>query len=313
MNTLKKRNYQTEDDYWRIREFLRRVYLRNGRHELSWQAYRMDYNRWHAIANIKPYRMEDYFFLWETPDGQVGAVLHPEEPGEVFLQLDPDLRTPELLDQMFDIAERSQTIPTTDGRRKLRVWINPQDRELSERVKGRGYFQRGLCEHQRRRPLTDSIPAVPLAEGYTLRSLGDADELPKRSWVSWQAFHPDEPDENYRGWEWYHNIQRIPLYRRDLDLVAVAPDGTHAAFCTVWFDDVTRTGAFEPVGTAAQHQRKGLSRALMTEGLRRLQKLGATLATVGSYSPAAHALYEAMGFTEYDLGEGWVKESPASV
>jgi hypothetical protein len=43
----------------------------------------------------------------------------------------------------------------------------------------------------------------------------------------------------------------------------------------------------------------------MVEGLRRLQRLGATLATVGSYSAEAGALYAAVGFTEYDLLERW--------
>jgi hypothetical protein len=112
-----------------------------------------------------------------------------------------------------------------------------------------------------------------------VRALGEVEELPARSWASWRAFHPDEPDERYQGWEWYHNIQRIPLYRRDLDVVAVAPNGEIASFCTVWFDDVTRTGVFEPVGTAPEHQRRGLGKAVMCEGLQ-----------------------------EYDLSEPWARE-----
>ncbi len=104
------------------------------------------------------------------------------------------------------------------------------------------------------------------------------------------------------------NVRRVPLYRRELDLVAVASDGEFAAFCTVWFDSVTRTAVFEPVGTHPNHQKRGLGKAVMSEGLRRAQKLEATLATVSSYSPAAHALYESVGFTEVDLLEPWVKE-----
>jgi hypothetical protein len=46
----------------------------------------------------------------------------------------------------------------------------------------------------------------------------------------------------------------------------------------------------------------------MAEGLRRLQRLGATQAMVSSYSPEARALYSAVGFTEYDLSEPWIKE-----
>ncbi len=108
--------------------------------------------------------------------------------------------------------------------------------------------------------------------------------------------------------KWYRNVQRAPLYRRDLDLVAQADDGELAAFCTLWFDDVTRSAAFEPVGTHPNHQRRGLGKALMTEGLRRVRDLGATLCTVGSYSESAGALYAAIGFTAFELNTPWVKE-----
>jgi len=72
--------------------------------------------------------------------------------------------------------------------------------------------------------------------------------------------------------------------------VAVAPDSKYAAFCTIWFDDVTRSAYFEPEGTAPQQQRCGLGKAVMCKGLRRLKRMGATLPFVGSYMPPAHAL-----------------------
>jgi len=45
------RPYQTEDDYWRIRSFLREVFLFNGRREHSWHVARLDYWRWHLVVN----------------------------------------------------------------------------------------------------------------------------------------------------------------------------------------------------------------------------------------------------------------------
>jgi mycothiol synthase len=116
-----------------------------------------------------------------------------------------------------------------------------------------------------------------------VRALGEINELPLRSWVSWKEFHLDEPDEDYGGWEWYLNVQHAPLYRLDLDLVVVAADSEFASFCTVWFDDVNLTGAFESVGTAPAYQQRGLGKTVMSEGLRRLKKLGAKTAHVGSY------------------------------
>jgi GNAT superfamily N-acetyltransferase len=234
--------------------------------------------------------------------------LNPEGPGEAFFQVHPGLRTPELEGDMLRVAEEHLSSPGSDGRRRLRVWTDAQDELRQGVLIGCGYVRRGSPEYQRRRALEVPIPDAQPAPGYTVRALGDVEELPARSWVSWRAFHPDEPDERYQGWEWYHNIQRIPLYRRDLDVVAVAPNGETASFCTVWFDDVTRTGVFEPVGTAPEHQRRGLGKAVMCEGLRRLKRLGAVMAYVGSYSPEAHALYASVGFTAYDLSEPWVRE-----
>jgi len=300
--------YQDEDDYWRIREFLRVVFRLNDRRELSWQAYRFDYCRWHVFENIVHCRMEEVVFIWETAEGQIAAVLNPEGKGEVFLQVHPNLRTPQLEDEMLDVAENHLASPGPSGRRKLRAWANEHDDLRQDILTRRGYNKDDRPECQRRRPMSIPIPDVPVAPGYAVRALGDVEEIPPRSLVSWRAFHPDEPDDRYEGWDWYYSVQRAPLYRRDLDIVAVAPNGEFASFCTVWFDDVTRTGAFEPVGTAPMHHRRGLGRAVMCEGLRRLKRMGATMAYVGSYSPEAHALYASVGFTEYDRSEPWAKE-----
>lgn len=81
-----------------------------------------------------------------------------------------------------------------------------------------------------------------------------------------------------------------------------------AAFCTIWFDDVTRSAYFEPVATVPAHRRRDLGKALLTEGLRRLQRMGATRAFVGGQSPAANALYRSVMGPKYELYEPWVKE-----
>jgi GNAT superfamily N-acetyltransferase len=145
-----------------------------------------------------------------------------------------------------------------------------------------------------------------LAPGYTVRSLRE-DEIPARGLAAWKTTRSDEPYDDFVGWQWLFNVYQAPLYRRDLDIVAVAASGEVASFCTLWFDDVTRSGFFEPVGTAQEHQRRGLARAVMSKALHRLQKMGATLALVSSYTSPAHELYASLGFLDYDLSEPWVK------
>ena len=242
-------------------------------------------------------KLEDVITLWEL-NGQIVAMLNPDTPGEAFFQIHPRFRDEVSMSEMLDVAENKLLKANDAGNRELIVWVNAADDSTKQLLTERGYARsRFLAEHMRRRFFSDPTPDSTTPGGYSIRALGDESELPARSWLSWKAFHPDEPDEKYQGWEWYKNVQRVPLYRRDLDIVAVADNGELAAFCTVWFDDVTRTAVFEPVGTHPDHQKRGLGKAVMSEGLRRAEQLGATLATVNSYGTAAHALYESMGFT----------------
>jgi GNAT superfamily N-acetyltransferase len=300
------RRYQTEDDYWRIRAFLREVFQRNGRWERSWHVARLDYWRWHGIMNLGDGSLEQDVYLWETGDGQLAGVLNREGAGDAHLQVHPYLRTAELEDEMMSIAEAHLSIPRQNGR-SVTIWADHGDTQRLEILKRRGYKRGKWAEHQWRRDLEAPIADVPVAEGYVVRALGDVDELPARSWASWRAFHPDAPDEDYEGWEWYLNVQAAPLYRRDLDLVAATEAGEIVAFTTIWYDDATRSAYFEPVGTRPGHQRRGLARAVMTEGLRRLQRMGATRAFVGGYEPGPNALYRAVMSPQHDVSEQWLK------
>lgn len=95
------------------------------------------------------------------------------------------------------------------------------------------------------------------------------------------------------------------MYRRDLDIVAVAPDGSHASFCTLWYDDVTRSGYFEPVGTDPDHQRRGLAKAVMFEAMRRIRRMGAVQVSVGGTPDPANALYASVMQPDYFALRGW--------
>jgi GNAT superfamily N-acetyltransferase len=282
--------------------------LLNDCHDFSWSILRWDYWVWHVNMNICHFNLEEVVFVWES-DGQIVAMLNPDTNGEAFFQMHPADRSDDLLCEMLDIAESRLPNRNADGTQSLLAWVNAEDVRFKDLLTQRGFARsKYKAEHMRRRSFTQPVLATVPSNGYTVRALGDESELPARSWLSWKVFHPDEPDEKYKGWEWYKNVQRVPLYNHDLDIVAVASDGELAAFCTVWYDSVTRTAEFEPVGTHPNHQRRGLGKAVMSEGLRCAQALGATLASVSSYGDGAHALYASMGFTEFDLLEPWIKE-----
>ncbi|MGD2028012.1 MAG: GNAT family N-acetyltransferase [Anaerolineales bacterium] len=309
---LRKRNFQFEEDYWRLRTFLRDVTLRNDLQQLSWCAARLDYWRWHVAPITDQKQDEAAIFLWETPGGEIAAALNPEDKGEAFLQIHPDHQSPKLLDAMIESAEAHLYRTTEENKKRLVVWAHEHD-SVREAVLAERGFQKlenpDWQERQRQRWLEQPLPGVKPAEGYTIRSLGGAEEIPSRSWASWRAFHPDSPDEDYQGWDWYPvNIQTQPMYRRDLDIVAIAPDGEVAAFTTLWYDDVTRCGYFEPVGTVPELQRKGLGKAVMVEGMRRIKEMGALAVSVSGFSVPANKLYAAVVSEDCLVNIPWVKE-----
>jgi GNAT superfamily N-acetyltransferase len=301
---LHMRKYRDEEDIWRTRSFLREAFLANDRREISWPLGRFDYWRWHSVANCG---QSLDLSLWETSKGEIAAVLISESGGgDAFLNVHPDVRTAALEEEMVAVAEKHLASPSPRGP-ALIVPAREGDTLREGVLAARGYKTFDHWEDQRRLGLSGPLPEGPVPDGYTVRALGGPEEIPSRVWASWRAFHPDEPDEAYEGWGWYEKLQQAPLYRRDLDIVAVAPTGEVAAFCIMWYDDATRSGYFAPVGTAPEHQGRGLGRAVMAEAVRRLAAMGAVTMHIGGYDPIPKKLYASIGGPDVVRSMSWGK------
>lgn len=305
---LSQRCLNEADDYWRVRNFLRQVFLHNGRLEHSWHIARLDYWRWHLIATcqVTP-PVEQVTTAWETETGELAAVMHPYGGGEIRVHIHPHIRGPQLEAEIFDCAWDRYAEETEHGKFLIApVFANDVLRQ--ETLSSLGFSKQPGWNHHYWRDLIAPIPVLPAPDGYHLRSMGDESEHAARSWCSWRAFHSDEPASNYDGdFSWYRNLQSAPLYRRDLDIVAVAPDGAMAAFCTIYYDDYTRSAVTVLVGTAAEHWRRGLGKSVLIEGLRRLQRLGCTRVFSTANEQPADALYRSV-MTNMKVTDTWVKE-----
>jgi len=298
-----------EDDFWRVRNFLREVFLLNDRLEHSWNVARLDYWRWHYILTCNICKsVEAGMALCENADGKIIAALNHLGGSELRLHVHPQFYSADLEHEMLTYAEKNYFATTEDGRRYIHLPIFEDDTRRQELVQSRGYKKQPGWGHHYRRDLTAPLPVPPTPSGYNIRSMGDESEHASRSWCSWRAFHSDEPNSNYDGdYSWYANLQSAPLYRRDLDVVAAAPDGSIAAFCTIYYDDYTRSAVTVLVGVAAEHWRRGLGKAVMTEGLKRLQQLGCTRVFSTAHEEPADALYHSM-LKEMKVTDTWLKE-----
>jgi mycothiol synthase len=146
------------------------------------------------------------------------------------------------------------------------------------------------------RSLDKPIPESVLPTGSQVRAVVEAGEVSDRAaahrevWQPWTDGNVSDDD--------YARFMRLPGYHRDLDVVAVTPEGVITAFVNGWIDPVNRIGDFGSVGARPAYRRQGLMRAVLLEGLRRLKASGMDRVCVstGVSNIPAIRLYESIGF-----------------
>ncbi len=132
----------------------------------------------------------------------------------------------------------------------------------------------------------DSRPAVsPLADGYRLFTRLERAGCPHH------MVSRNGPDTERR-------LNETSLYRPDLDLVVVDRNDDDAAYALFWMDPATATGLVEPMRTEDAHQRQGLARHVLIQGLERLAAAGAKRIKIcfEAANPASKHLYLSVGF-----------------
>ncbi len=278
---------------------------------------------WFEAPGLQP---ERDIRLWEDGNGRViaFAMLHvrPDEAyagGYLNWQAHPEVRESGIEDDLFAwVEERAREGGHEHGLpADVRPFTSQADTYMNPQLEKHG-FQVVRYFFQMRRPLKDGdpIPEPQFPEGYTLRHVAnDADvekwvEMFNLSFIDHWDFHPATVERRkYR--------MSATSYRPDRDLVAVAPDGTFAAFClcTIYDDFNTRNnvseGWIDVLGTRRGFRKIGLGRAMLLEGLKKLNDNGIADAMLGvdAENPTgALGLYERAGFTRYKTGLAYRKE-----
>jgi len=159
-----------------------------------------------------------------------------------------------------------------------------------------GYQPGKYVEVNLLRTLDGLIPEAVLPPACVVRSTAAVDDIPNRVSAQREVWHPytvgNVSDEDYA------RFMQLPGYDRQLDVVAVAPDGVIAAYVNGWIDPVNRIGDFGPLGARPGYRRQGLTRAVLLECMRRMQRLGMNRVSVstGVSNEAALRLYASVGF-----------------
>lgn len=149
---------------------------------------------------------------------------------------------------------------------------------------------------------THTVPHYVVPAGWHVETLRIADTL-SRVVAQRSAFQSTK-----MTLERYDFVRQHPAYTPAWDMVAKNHHGDVDAFCTVWVDTWSGIALFEPVGCRQAHHRKGITRGLLCETLRRLAHAGIQYASVMSDGHAgnpAQYLYQSCGFQWVDKLRMW--------
>jgi len=255
------------------------------------------FNFFMVACHLNP---QEHIRLWFHEQQMVGFAMLAEDPNFDFqvlpayewqgIETEAWLWAKNRIAELRKLDEKRWREPCVSGARQ----DNPQRMAFLEQC---GFRQGGqFSEVNMIRSLEEPIPDVEIPAGCQVRSMGGAEDLNNRAEAQRQVWHPwtvgDVSDENYA------NFMTLPGYDLDLDVVGVAPDGVIASYVNGWIDPVNRIGDLGPLGAREAYRRRGLTRAVLTECLRRMKAQGMNRVCVSTTitNTPARRLYESIGF-----------------
>lgn len=263
--------------------------------------------------------------LWENDQGQLIGVNQSwiEEPigsdladGGLWFIVHPAARGGDIEAKMIALAESRirEVGQERQAQPKLFTWSLSSQLERIALIKQHGF---GESRHfwNLSRSLHDIIPKPQLPTGFTIRAVNRSQEaqawvdMHNRAFFGQWNFHPLTV-ESYQ-----HRLQD-PDYLPEIDLVAVDPSGKLASACYCSIDPTHNTFTGRQEGwvvllfTSPDFQRRGLAKAMLLNGLARLQALKLDVAKIGVDSRNAFGagkLYESVGFERFRTNTAYVK------
>ncbi len=294
---LTSRLYETERDLQQMQGLLMEArsrtddwrYMHVG--ELTFRFFMM-------ICHLNP---QEHIRLWHDDEGElVGYAVLSEDPS-FDCQVLPEYEWSEIETEAMAWAEtRLSELRKRDAKQWSGSLVSGARQDNARRrvfLRQHGFRYSGeFAEVNMLRSLAEPIPESVLPSGCQVRAVAETGEIPNRAAAHREVWQPwtdgNVSDEDYAC------FMRLPAYHRDLDVVAVTPDGVIAAFVNGWIDPVNRIGELGSVGAVPAYRRQGLTRAVLLEGLRRLKARGMERVCVstGVSNIPAIRLYESIGF-----------------
>jgi ribosomal protein S18 acetylase RimI-like enzyme len=239
--------------------------------------------------------------VWEDADGQVAAYALVDNDGNLWFDRTPAAAAcaPDDALVAWGVACAQRLAASTGRPVTLDTACRAEDHARIAGLQRHGFTAQAIRTLRYARRLTEPIPEPALPAGYTIRSAVGAVEVEALVALHRAAFGTEHLTVAERlAW------MAASSYDPALDLVAVAPDGSLAAycFCAIHPEENRLSGradgVTDPLATHPAHQGRGLARALLAAGMTLLRARGVERAVLGTSSDnrAMQAVAQAVGY-----------------
>lgn len=237
-----------------------------------------------------PYRLSSWSLespdnvrVWENEHGEIEAVGMIQMP---WFSLDYACPSEQLLPQIFEWGVQRGEAIARERDLSLVIRIPPERAAHIPYAERYGFkFDDQWTIVHLCRDLSEPLPVVHPPEGFSFRTLDGQVE-------AYVELHQAAFGSKNMQVGWRSRTLTMPQYRPELDLLIVDHEDRPVAFCIGWLHD--SAGQIEPLGVHPDYHRLGLGRAVLLEGLRRLQVGGAKKAYIDTYkyNDPALSLYQ---------------------
>jgi ribosomal protein S18 acetylase RimI-like enzyme len=296
MKTLTSRAYENQQDYEQMLNLLMEARSLTS----DWRyahVGELAFSYFNVFIHLDA---QQHIRLWHDHGKMVGYAILGEDPA-LDWQLHPEYEWSGIEEQALDWAEaRVEQLRQQDGETWGGDLVSGSRQDDPRRIAFLGSHGFKYCgefaEVNMLRSLAEPIPEPKVPQGFVVREFAGLSELANRAsiqrevWQPWTVGNVSDKD--------YACFMQLPNYRRDLDIVTVAPDGTIAAYVNGWIDPVNKIGDLGPLGALEAYRNRGLTRAAIYECLRRMRTYGMDRVCVstGFSNEPAQNLYRSVGF-----------------
>ncbi|MBQ2407711.1 MAG: hypothetical protein II312_13805 [Lachnospiraceae bacterium] len=285
-------NRMETGDYQRLHNFL----VETKSTEYTYARFDWMMTNWDYLED----RYLERIGIWESEGKIVGAMLFDHSMDVLFPMVLPGYES--LYQKMYHYA--SEHMVKEDNPEFL-IYAKDSNTKLQKVLRKNGMIATEEKDMVALFDLSEEIPKSNLTKGYRITSLEEHRDYEQYMKCMFKGFGHEEAGETFSFTQESLSDCKKAYERSNVDLylkISVEDEaGNYVAHAGMWYDKKSEIALVEPVCTIPECRKMGFGKEAVFEGLRRVKKMGAKIAVVGS----SQQFYYSIGFIPYSTGTVW--------